>query len=948
MLNLGQIQFGLGVDTRGLQQAADRMRNFGRQVDASANAVGDGARRTEAALRRQEAATVRGLNAVLRLNQQIRRTVDEAGRGRLIRETAAAFGQLTDQLTRGERPALAYQRAMESFQTRLARVNRELANHRAAAEAARRGTTGFGSAMRDLSSATVLAIGPLSGFGARISALSAVSNRSGFALAALVGTVIAVGAAFAKMSSSAIRTALDIQRIESRLVSLTGANELAQIEFDRLQQLAHKTGLNFVSLADQYTRFMAASQGTALEGEKSAEIFENIAVAIGKFQLDAASAEGVFRALEQIMSKGTVAAEEIRQQLGDRLPGAFKAAADAMGVTTAQFNKLLKKGKIASDQFLLPFSREVRKRLAGDGVDSVDSLRASINRLDNAFTNFNIAFDEAFGISRAFKGAVEGLTNILNFLSRNITTVAASVGAFAGVLALVTAPRILAGIFGIGRGVAFAAAAFIGLNAAMFASPIGALLGVVLRVGAAIAGAAIGLGLFSSQMNQASAAEIEMKVKSDALIDSQESMGKTVSETANEYIKAAQIKVAAIQMEIEAQQTAFKIQTALLEQQLASNKALQLIHESSNKFMNDLAKRTAAAGGKPLAPLTGPEITFGPKMAELNTQLAEAQNRLAKLQEIANKPTTKPGGIGLGDEPDKGALKAIREATQAIDALIERNIAMQKGPQAFQMFERQEEINKKISDFKDRLVDAEVPTQVITDKVNQYTFALEYNRQITEGVFAAQTQLYDGLKNTAVSAFDSIGSALADSIVEGELNAQAFVDIVKNMAKQIIQQILKLAVINPILNSLFPGSAPLPSFGSGGGGLLSGLFARGGAFKQGVRFMAKGDILNRPTLFGTSSGPAVGGEAGTEAVLPLARTASGNLGVHAAGGGASQDVQINIYNNSGEQVQTKRRRGSGGQEVIDLVIGAVKQKMAKGEFDTPMSRYGLAPTRRRT
>lgn len=50
------------------------------------------------------------------------------------------------------------------------------------------------------------------------------------------------------------------------------------------------------------------------------------ALALSKDQMD-----GVFLALGQMISKGKVQAEELRGQLGERLPGAFDMAAKAMG-----------------------------------------------------------------------------------------------------------------------------------------------------------------------------------------------------------------------------------------------------------------------------------------------------------------------------------------------------------------------------------------------------------------------------------------------------------------------------------------------------------------------------------------------------------------------------------------------------------------------------------------
>jgi phage-related minor tail protein len=64
------------------------------------------------------------------------------------------------------------------------------------------------------------------------------------------------------------------------------------------------------------------------------------------------------------------------------------------------------------------------------------------------------------------------------------------------------------------------------------------------------------------------------------------------------------------------------------------------------------------------------------------------------------------------------------------------------------------------------------------------------------------------------------------------------------------------------------------------------LVAAGGVF----RLAADGMLLDRPTHMMSSGGPLLAGEAGREAILPLKRDASGNLGVQASGGGGTQIV----------------------------------------------------------
>ena len=81
----------------------------------------------------------------------------------------------------------------------------------------------------------------------------------------------------------------------------------------------------------------------------------------------------------------------------------------------------------------------------------------------------------------------------------------------------------------------------------------------------------------------------------------------------------------------------------------------------------------------------------------------------------------------------------------------------------------------------------------------------------------------------------------------------------------------------------------------------------------------------------------VAGEAGPEAVVPLQRTASGDLGVAAA------PVTVNVYNSAGADVTQKVRDNSDGSRAIDIYVERkVQEVMSNGSMDRTMrSSYGL-------
>ncbi len=76
---------------------------------------------------------------------------------------------------------------------------------------------------------------------------------------------------------------------------------------------------------------------------------------------------------------------------------------------------------------------------------------------------------------------------------------------------------------------------------------------------------------------------------------------------------------------------------------------------------------------------------------------------------------------------------------------------------------------------------------------------------------------------------------------------------------------------------------------------LAGLFADGASFAQGrVMPFASGGVVSGPTYFPMRGGVGLMGEAGPEAIMPLARGADGRLGVRTEGGGRPVQVVMNI------------------------------------------------------
>ena len=147
---------------------------------------------------------------------------------------------------------------------------------------------------------------------------------------------------------------------------------------------------------------------------------------------------------------------------------------------------------------------------------------------------------------------------------------------------------------------------------------------------------------------------------------------------------------------------------------------------------------------------------------------------------------------------------------------------------------------------------------------------------LAQRVGELRTEMQD-LSRLADSFGTKLVTSLAGAVIHGRKLSDVFRGLALSMANQALGQALK-----PLGNLV--------------GGLFSNLLknANGNAFAQGqVTPFANGGIVNSPVMFPLAKGAGLMGEAGPEAIMPLARGADGKLGVR-GGGGAVAHVTVNI------------------------------------------------------
>lgn len=162
-----------------------------------------------------------------------------------------------------------------------------------------------------------------------------------------------------------------------------------------LSEIISKYKLPIQETTEGFSQLNAAMLGSNLQGEGTRKIFEGVSVATTAMHLSAQQSESVFLALNQMMSKGKVQAQEMTLQLGQSLPGALRLASKSMNMTTAEFSKAMENGLIKSEEFLPKFADTLKKTFSGAIPTAVESLQARMTEMSNKFIEFKLVLGEA-------------------------------------------------------------------------------------------------------------------------------------------------------------------------------------------------------------------------------------------------------------------------------------------------------------------------------------------------------------------------------------------------------------------------------------------------------------------------------------------------------------------------------------------------------------------------
>lgn len=228
-------------------------------------------------------------------------------------------------------------------------------------------------------------------------------------IAAAYTGVFAVGGAVRSIYDASVLT----QRATARLAAkFNGDFDAIGKEIEFVREEADRLGIEFETLLEQYTKFVNNVPDGQLSIDQIRFTFSGIAEASRAAGLGTQDIQSVFVALGQIAAKGAVQLEELRQQLGERIPAAIENTAKGLTemtgelVTTEELLDRINKGEVSSTA-IVALAQSLRTEFGPALETALDSPLASLARFRNTLFDIRKEIAESGFIDELTRGLQE-------------------------------------------------------------------------------------------------------------------------------------------------------------------------------------------------------------------------------------------------------------------------------------------------------------------------------------------------------------------------------------------------------------------------------------------------------------------------------------------------------------------------------------------------------------
>lgn len=225
---------------------------------------------------------------------------------------------------------------------------------------------------------------------------------------------IALGGAWAAFNfgKSVLNAGMQFEALRFRMQAATGDARVAAIAMEYVRQESERLGLDLMTTGNGFASFAASALRAGLTLKETQDIFTGVSEAATAMRLSGERVQLVFMALAQMASKGRVSMEELRQQLGESLPGALQLFAKGMGVSNAEFIKMVENGKVTTRD-LIKLGTALKSEFGAAALEASNSSQAAFNRLGNTWMELKAQMADA-GFIDAITDSAEDLGKILS------------------------------------------------------------------------------------------------------------------------------------------------------------------------------------------------------------------------------------------------------------------------------------------------------------------------------------------------------------------------------------------------------------------------------------------------------------------------------------------------------------------------------------------------------
>ncbi|EGV8471490.1 tape measure protein [Escherichia coli] len=208
-----------------------------------------------------------------------------------------------------------------------------------------------------------------------------------------------------------VEAAAEMERMRVMLRGLnkekSNPGQAAADDMKYIVDMAQNAPFAMQALTDSFVKFRSAGLDPT-DGSLKA-----LVDSVARFGGDSELLKRAAVAVQQMSGKGVVSMEELRQQLGEAVPNAMQAMADAAGITMGELTKAVASGTVEAKQALSLMFVGLRAENENAAKDMMQTYTGALAQLQTSFTLFADRVGQAGYLDSLSKGMKE-LASIMN------------------------------------------------------------------------------------------------------------------------------------------------------------------------------------------------------------------------------------------------------------------------------------------------------------------------------------------------------------------------------------------------------------------------------------------------------------------------------------------------------------------------------------------------------